>query len=230
MKNLKSIAAFIAWILIFSLCGCSQIKAEGSEQNDSHFSEEAESSSAITEVCAFNDKLTIFSTWEEAGKFLNMDFSICAEDTRKVHLVDYISDNYNIIQTHFDEDEIFPAPAPSESNEYVKPTLATITAYLAKEGEASEEELHGFADDFSSFSLSPTYDIEFQELRTEIIPVGNTEASFKFYVSNSCNLLNVEVIYKGCLFHMDYENISEEDIDKNIDDIYNSLSNYIQNN
>lgn len=223
----------LTWILIFSLCGlcgCSQIESAGSKNDDSHFSEGTESSSVITEVCAFNDKLTIFPTWEEAGKFLNMDFSICAEDTRKVHLVDYISDNYNIIQTHFDEDEIFPAPAPSESNEYVKPTLATITAYLAKEGEASEEELHEFADDFSSFSIPLTNDIEFQELRTEIIPVGNTEASLKFYVLSSSNLLNVEVIYKGCLFHMDYENISEEEIDKNIDDIYNSLSNYIQNN
>ena len=124
----------LTWILIFSLCGlcgCSQIESAGSKNDDSHFSEGTESTSVITEICAFNDKLTIFPTWEEAGKFLNMDFSICAEDTRKVHLVDYISDNYNIIQTHFDEDEFFPATAPSESNEYVKPTLSTNDSIAA---------------------------------------------------------------------------------------------------
>lgn len=189
----------------------------GSEENIVTVSEEAKGFSESNEPM-------VFSSWVEAGEFLDMDFSLCTEDTKKVHYADYLSENFNLIQTHFDENEVYTA-----DNKLKQPHLASVTVIFAKTGSASAKELYEYLDEFQSIAPDPLADSrEYQKIKTESITIGDSETQFSFYTAADVNdRLYVEVIYKGCLFSMDYGSFFESDSIEYANEVYKTLCGFI---
>lgn len=243
MKAYKKLLLPVLLSLSLFLCGCSRIEAASNEypiSGNEHVAEiieynETESSvSRIDGIISHSSETVIFSSWQEAAESLDLDFSLCAADSAQVALSDYISDDYNFIQSYFPpingelKGIVIYEPNTSETSEseYSEPVLSTITVFTGKNSTASEEELHGYREDFESLAPDDLYVVsKSQPFKTAELTAGDTKVKLEFYRDDSQNnFFIVEAIYNNCLFQMTYTDISEDFINESVDDVRRSLT------